>query len=346
MSLPDIFLGTDSGATTSKTGGVWAGNGTPISNHLRQSSTNSQAGTTAVIAGWIHGVTGFLEENKLAWSQVRGVGLAIPGPYKRYGVLDRTANLPASFEGWDFHSEYAAALAKAAGRPIPLVSGNDGNYGGVGEAQRVRGDKKASVLMLAPGSGLGAAFIDQNGLPLDGDTLAGMEAGHMPSPLHLLGGIRPFRCGCGRDWGCVEAYTTLSGLPQLLEEKLPKYPDHELAKSTKPSKEKVFALRTLAQKGDALANEIFDFQARAMGLHVANLAMALDPEFVVIGGGLMDPESTTPEFRARYLRILKESAWPYLFPAQRDLIKIVPASLGELSQAIGAALVALYSSKR
>jgi glucokinase len=345
MSLPDIFLGTDSGATTSKTGGVWA-DGSPISNHLRQSSTNSQAGTAAVVSGWVQGVTGFLEENKLAWSQVRGVGLAIPGPYKRYGVLDRTANLPASFEGWDFHNDYAAALATAAGRPIPLVSGNDGNYGGVGEAQRVRGDKKASVLMLAPGSGLGAAFIDQNGLPLDGDTLAGMEAGHMPSPLHLLGGIRPFRCGCGRDWGCVEAYTTLSGLPQLLEEKLAKYPDHELAKSTKPSKEKVFSLRTLAQKGDALANEIFDFQARAMGLHVANLAMALDPEFVVVGGGLMDPESTTPEFRARYLRILKESAWPYLFPAQRDLIKIVPASLGELSQAIGAALVALYTSQR
>jgi glucokinase len=345
MSLPDIFLGTDSGATTSKTGGVWA-DGSPISNHLRQSSTNSQAGTAAVVSGWVQGVTGFLEENKLAWSQVRGVGLAIPGPYKRYGVLDRTANLPASFEGWDFHNDYAAALAAAAGRPIPLVSGNDGNYGGVAEAQRVRGDKKASVLMLAPGSGLGAAFIDQNGLPLDGDTLAGMEAGHMPSPLHLLGGIRPFRCGCGRDWGCVEAYTTLSGLPQLLEEKLAKYPDHELAKSTKPSKEKVFSLRTLAQKGDALANEIFDFQARAMGLHVANLAMALDPEFVVIGGGLMDPESTTPEFRARYLRILKESAWPYLFPAQRDLIKIVPASLGELSQAIGAALVALYTSQR
>jgi len=345
MSLPDVFLGTDSGATTSKTGGVWA-DGTPVSQHLRQSSTNSQAGTATVVGGWVQGVLGFLEENKLAWSQVRGVGLAIPGPYKRYGVLDRTANLPASFEGWDFHNDYAAALAAAAGRAIPLVSGNDGNYGGVGEAQRVRGDKKASVLMLAPGSGLGAAFIDKNGLPLDGDTLAGMEAGHMPSPLHLLGGIRPFRCGCGRDWGCVEAYTTLSGLPQLLEEKLANHPNHELAKSTKPSKEKVFALRTLAQKGDALASEIFDFQARAMGLHVANLAMALDPEFVVIGGGLMDPESTTPEFRARYLRILKESAWPYLFPAQRDLIKIVPATLGDLSQAIGAALVALYSAKK
>jgi glucokinase len=105
-------------------------------------------------------------------------------------------------------------------------------------------------------------------------------------------------------------------------------------------------LRGLAQKGDALATEIFDFQARALGLHVASLSMALDAQFVVIGGGLMDPESTTDAFRSRYLRIIAESAAPYLWPSQRATLTIVPASLGDLSQAIGAALVALYRSKR
>ncbi|BET65523.1 ROK family glucokinase [Opitutales bacterium ASA1] len=345
MSVPrGVFIGTDSGATTSKTGGVWA-DGSTISTHLRQSATNSQAGTQAVVRGWIEGVEGFLGDNGLSWDQVLGVGLAIPGPYKSYGVLDRSANLPLSFEGWDFHRDYGAALAEKAARPIPLVVGNDGNYGGVAEAQRVRGDRKASVLMLAPGSGLGCAYVDANGLPLDGDTLAGMEAGHMPSPLQLLGGVRPYRCGCGRDWGCVEAYTTISGLPQLLEDMLAKHPGHELASSTAPIKEKVLSLRSRAQKGDALALDIFDFQARALGLHVANLAMALDPEFVVIGGGLIDPESTTPEFRERYLGGIRSAALPYLFPAQREKLKIVAASLGELSQAIGAALVALYSAR-
>jgi glucokinase len=338
-----VFIGTDSGATTSKTGGVWA-DGSIISTKLRQSSTNSQAGTAAVVRGWTEGVVGFLADNGLSWDQVRGVGLALPGPYERYGVLGRSANLPAAFEGWDFHADYSAALAKAAGRPIPLVAGNDGNYGGVGEAARVRGNRKASVLMLAPGSGLGCAYVDPNGLPLDGDTLAGMEAAHMPAPLHLLG-VRPYKCGCGRDWGCVEAYTTISGLPQLLEDMLKKHPGHELAASTAPVKEKVLSLRTRAQKGDPLAVEIFDFQARALGLHVANLAMALDPEFVVIGGGLMDPEATTPAFRERYLGIIRESAQPYLFPAQRRTLKVVPATLGELSQAIGAALVALYTAR-
>jgi len=59
----------------------------------------------------------------------------------------------------------------------------------------------------------------------------------------------------------------------------------------------------------------------------------------------MDPEATTPEFRERYLRVFREAALPYLWPAQRATMKILPASLGDLSQAIGAALVALYSAK-
>jgi glucokinase len=74
--------------------------------------------------------------------------------------------------------------------------------------------------------------------------------------------------------------------------------------------------------------------------------MALDPQFVVIGGGLMDPEATTPAFRERYLRVLWQSAEPYLWPAQRERLRVVPAVLGEMSQAIGAALAALYVAKR
>lgn len=339
MSRDQIFLGTDSGATTAKTGGVFA-DGSIISHSLRQSSTNSAAGTAAVVAGWIAGVNGFLAENQLTWNQVQAVGLAMPGPYDRYGVLGRSPNLPASFAGWDFHADYGRALAEAAGRAVPLVVGNDGNYGGVAEAHRVCAGRKAGVLMLAPGSGLGVAYVDPQGAPLEGDTISGMEGGHMPAPLHLLGGIRPFQCGCGRDWGCIEAYTTISGLPQLLAEKLAHHPGHALAGSALPPKEQALSLRGLAQQGDALALEIFDFQARALGLHVANLAMALDPEFVVIGGGLIDPDATTPEFRARYLAGIRDAALPYLWPTQRTKLKVVPATLGELSQAIGASLVA------
>jgi glucokinase len=338
-----VYIGTDGGATTSKTGGVWA-DGTTISTRVLQRPTSAAQGPGAVIRSWVDGVTDYLAQNGLAWDQVRGVGLAIPGPYQRYGVLDRSANLPASFEGFDVHTAYSEALAAKAGRAVPLIVGNDGNLGGVAEAQRVRGSSNASVVLLAPGSGLGCAYIDRNGLPLDGDTLAGMEAGHLPSPLHELN-ARPYPCGCGRTWGCVEVYTTLAGLPYLLADRLKEQPDHELAKSPLGPRERAFALRGLAQKGDPLAVGLFDFQARALGYHVAILAMALDPQFFVIGGGLMDPEATTEAFRERYLRIVRDTAAPNLWPAQRARLSIVPAALGDLSQAIGAALVALYQSR-
>lgn len=335
-----VYIGTDGGATTSKIGAVW-GDGTPVSTSLLQQPTNAQLGPAAVISGWVDAITAYLKQNGLSWEQVQGVGVAIPGPRRSYGVLERGPNLPESFVGFDVYSTYSAALAERAERTVPLAVGNDGNMGGVAEAQRLRGSGSGSVLMLAPGSGLGCAYIDNRGLPLDGDTLAGMEAAHMPAPLHLLG-AQPYPCGCGRMWGCVEVYTTLSGLPYLLAERLAQRPDHPLASSPLAPRERALSLRSLAQAGDALATEIFDFQARALGLHVAALSLALDPEFVVIGGGLMDTGATSPAFRERYLSTVREAAHPYLWPAQQDRISIVPAALGDLSQAIGAALVALY----
>ncbi len=340
---PSIYLGTDGGATTSKVGGV-RHDGTVLSTKLLQRPTNAAHGPDAMVAGWIAAASDYLTQNDLTWDDVGGVGLAIPGPYQRYGVFGKSPNLPEAFIGFDVHTSYAGALAERAGRAIPLVVGNDGNMGGVAEAQRVRGAGTGTMLMLAPGSGLGCAFVDARGLPLDGDTLSGMEAAHMPAPLHLLD-MKPYPCGCGRTWGCVEVYTTISGLPYLLADKLAAYPNHPLATSGGDSKQRVLSLRGLAQKNDPLALEIFDFQARALGLHVASLAMALDPQFVVIGGGLMDPEATTEAFRNRYLRLIRETAAPYLWPPQRDHISVTPAALGDLSQAIGAALVALYQDR-
>lgn len=338
-----VYIGTDGGATTSKVGGVWS-DGSTVTTKLLQASTNSAGGPEAVVRSWVEAITNYLAQNSLTWSQVGGVGLAVPGPFQRYGVFDHSANLPDSFTGFDVHTAYSNALSERAGHPITLTVGNDGDMGGVAEAQHVRGESSATVMMLAPGSGLGCAYIDAHGFALSGDTFAGMEAGHMPALLHLLG-AKPYTCGCGRDWGCIEMYTCLAGLPNLLAEKLEQNPEHDLAKSTLSMKERAFSLRGLAQKGDTLAQEIFDFQAKALGLHVANLAMPLDPKFVVIGGGLMDPEATTPAFRERYLSILRSAAREYLWPYQKNAITIVPAALGDLSQAIGAALTALYMGR-
>src|ERR1035437_936584 len=110
-----IFIGTDSGATTTKFSAVWE-NGEAISTKLLQRPTSSEKGRAAVISGWISGIGEFLAQNNLQWSQVHGVGLAIPGPYERYGVFGKTPNLPASFSGWGVYSDYSAALGKQAAR--------------------------------------------------------------------------------------------------------------------------------------------------------------------------------------------------------------------------------------
>jgi glucokinase len=339
-----VFLGTDGGATISKTAGVWD-DGTAVSMEMLQTPTNAAEGPQATVRAWLGGLDAFLAQHGLAWDRVAGVGLSIPGPYQRYGVFDKSPNLPDSFTGFDVYQAYSAALADIARRPVPLVVGNDGNFGGVAEAQRLQAVEPGSVVLLAPGSGLGCAYVDAEGFPLDGDTLAGMEAAHMPAPLHELG-ARAYPCGCGRTWGCVEVYTTLSGLPYLIAERLPQYPGHELHDPALTPRQRALALRGLAQRGDELAQSVFDFQARALGFHVATLVMALDPRHIVVGGGLMEPGATTTAFRERYLSIVRETARPWLWPPQRDRVSVVAAELGDLSQAIGAALVAFYRARR
>ena len=56
--------------------------------------------------------------------------------------------------------------------------------------------------------------------------------------------------------------------------------------------------------------------------------------------------NTSEAFRERYLNIVRETARPHLWPVQRDRLTVLPSTLGELSQAIGAALVALYRNRR
>jgi glucokinase len=332
-----IYLGIDCGATTSKVGGV-AMDGEPVSLALRQSSTRSADGAQAMVDGWMRGAHEFLEAESLDWEAVAGVGLAMPGPYLGYGVLGRMPNMPESLAGWRFLDDLSTAIEQAAGRAIPTVTANDGQLAGLAEAWLIQKDSGGGVVMLAPGSGLGCSHVDADGRLLSGDHDAAAILCHMPAPFHLLG-LPKFRCGCGRDWGCFEAYTSISGLTQYLDHLLPRYPEHPLGKQGPVTKESALALRGLAQEDDPLALEIFDLQATAMGHAVATACMAYDSSHVVIGGGLIDPEATTPGFRKRYLGRIRSSAAEYSW-IPIDQLAFHEASLGELSQTIGAALLA------
>lgn len=181
-----IYLGIDCGATTSKVGGVDASGGI-LSRELRQAETRGTEGPHAMVAGWMEGAEGFLRDQGHAWSEVAGVGLAIPGPYLAYGVLGLQPNLPRTLEGWRFLDDLAAAVRTAAGREVPVVTANDGQLGGLAEASVLQSHTPGSVLMLAPGSGLGCAYVHADGKLLQGDHRAAAILGHMPAPHAKLG---------------------------------------------------------------------------------------------------------------------------------------------------------------
>ena len=261
-----IFIGTDSGATTTKFSAVRE-NGEAVSTKVLQRPTNSENGREAVITAWIAGVGEFLAQNKLQWPQVAGVGLAIPGPYERYGVFGKSPNLPASFCGWDVHADYSAALAKQTGRHAAAGRGQRRQLRrrgrGAARARQHQRLRRYAHARLRPRRG-----VRRRGRPVARRRHA-RRHGSRPHA-RAAASARPHRQAASR------AAADATGAASRLTRPFPacricwrkncqKYPGHELAKSAAPIKEKVLSLRSRAQKGDALALEIFDFQARVHG---------------------------------------------------------------------------------
>lgn len=162
--MRSIFVGTDSGATTCKTGAIYEDTGEVVSMDCHELASSVNDGKECVVEGWLKGVNALLTTHNFTWEQVAGVGVAIQGPFLSYGVLGKPINLPASLEGWDFYTAYKAALKRASGREISLVIGNDGNMAALAESKQIHGqcdeDCISNILLLAPGTGLGVGISD------------------------------------------------------------------------------------------------------------------------------------------------------------------------------------------
>lgn len=338
---PDIFLGIDSGATTCKVNGVNTA-GQMLSAELRQSPTRSHMGKAVLMDDWLTAAQQWLDQQGLTWDQVRGLGLALPGPFEKSGVLGALPNYPPELHGWHYLDDFRAHLRQAIGRDIPLATANDGHLAALAEARLIQAEDAGSVFLLAPGSGLGSGFVTADGQLQEGDHLSAAFFCCMPLPYAELG-LPKLPCTCGRDWGCAEGYCALSGLPGLIRHVLPAYPDHPFHRDASSPREQALSLRRLAQEHDPLALAVFDLQARAMGIVVAMASMAYDPTHIVIGGGLMDPDATTPAFRQHYLDGILAAAAPRLWISP-DRLHLHPARLGEHAQAVGAALRAKGNS--
>ncbi|WP_029253583.1 ROK family glucokinase [Paraoerskovia marina] len=209
--------------------------------------------------------------------EIGAIGLAAAG----FVSPDRTSVQFAPNIAW---REYP--LAENVGRllddDVPIVVENDANAAGWAEFQFGVGRDATDMLMLTVGTGLGGAII------VDGSLVRGRwgvaaEVGHMRV---VPGG---HYCGCGHE-GCWEQYASGSALVRDGQAALLAQPDagarlREIV-GPDPAELRGPQITTAAQEGDQLAVSLLANLGRWLGEGAASVAALLDPEIIVIGGGV------------------------------------------------------------
>ncbi|HSK50634.1 MAG TPA: ROK family protein, partial [Solirubrobacterales bacterium] len=208
-------------------------------------------------------------------SSLSGVGVGSPGDAdEKTGVVSAAKNLP----GWEGSFPLAATLKEALGTEVRI--GNDVQVATEAEFQLGAAREFQSLLGVFWGTGVGGGLV-LDGKPWLGRGTAG-EIGHM---VVKRGGAR---CPCGRK-GCMEAYAGRSAMEAEArrQHKEGKHTDlfKLMEKHGKPRLTSGIWERAL-DHGDHLAEHLIDRAVEALGTGVASAVNLLDPEAVIIGGGL------------------------------------------------------------
>lgn len=208
----------------------------------------------------------------------------------------------------------AARLAKApglVGRAVPVHVDNDVNAYASGEAWLGAGRGAETVLVVAAGTGIGAALVIDGRVRSGAHCVAG-EIGHMPAV-----GAEGEPCTCGRP-GHLEA---VAAGPQIHR--------RYLAAGGDPAVRTALEVERRADAGDAVAAAVYRDSAMALARSIAGIVTVLDPERVIVSGGLA---------RAGELwwGPLRATLAAELIDALGD-VEIRPAELGTTAPIIGAA---------
>ncbi|MGQ9367780.1 ROK family protein [Azospirillum sp. ST 5-10] len=192
------------------------------------------------------------------------VGLSLPGVVDSAAGTVRAANLP-----WLDGRPLAGDLAAALGRPVRLA--NDANCFALSEAADGAAAGAGIVFGAVLGTGVGGGIV------VDGRILAGANAiagewGHTPLPWRTPADGPVAACGCGR-LGCLETVLSGAGLSRLHA--------HHTGRDLAPP-----AIAAAAAAGDAGARASLAGHADALARALAGVVNLLDPEVVVVGGGL------------------------------------------------------------
>jgi glucokinase len=254
-------------------------------------------------------------------NELQGVGVGSPGDANgQTGVVSGARNLP----GWEGSFPLGEKLGEALGTEVRI--GNDVQVATEAEFQLGAAKEFESLIGVFWGTGVGGGLV-LDGKPWLGRGAAG-EIGHM---VVKRGGAK---CPCGRK-GCVEAYAGRSAMEAEARHRHEKGEKTDLfklmEKHGKPRLTSGIWERAL-DHGDDLAEALIDRAIEALGTGIASAVNLIDPEAVIIGGGL------GVRFGERYMDALCEEMEHHLFLDQNPpAIRV--ASLGDLGGAIGASLL-------
>lgn len=210
------------------------------------------------------------EEKKITPENIIGIGIGVPGPITADGRVLKCANL-----GWGVFS-VADRLSELTGVAKVKV-GNDANVAALGEQWKGGGRGFDSIVMVTLGTGVGGGVI-LNGKILTGSNGAAGEIGHL-----TVNPAETRTCGCGKH-GCLEQYSSASGLMRIAREKL----EESDRESSLRQYDTVSGLEIFKEyrNGDAIATETVETFAYYLGIGLSHVAAVVDPEAFVIGGGV------------------------------------------------------------
>lgn len=316
--MADLRGGIDLGGTKIQTAIVDAGGA--VVGQARQ-PTPTEGGPEDVAAAMAAALREAAQEAGVATGDLKGVGVGSPGNAdEKTGAVSAASNLP----GWEGSFPLADHLKAALGTEVRI--GNDVQVATEAEFELGAGREFESLIGVFWGTGVGGGLI-LDGKPWLGRGAAA-EIGHL---VVKRGGAQ---CPCGRK-GCLEAY---AGRKAMEAEARRRHDDGEktdlfklMEKHGKPRLTSGIWERALDHE-DELAEELIEHAVEALGTGIASAVNLIDPEAVILGGGL------GIRFGERLMEPLTEEMDKHLFVDERPPALRV-ASLGDLGGAIGASLL-------